>query len=167
MRVASPSPRPAAPSRRVTAFALAALAFLVALLAATSDRGASAHVASIGALQLSAHAGRLTGSAADAPSPGSRDPRAYLGSDGPEETANLGGRSPRPTSAVRSRGEGSRLGPLPVFFSFAVAPRCLAPAATAALLDGASGARIAALHERAFQTTPPREPNPARGPPRS
>jgi hypothetical protein len=166
MPVASPSPRPAAPARRAAAFALAALAFLVAVLTATTDRSASAHVASIGALQLSAHSERLTRSAADAPSQGERDPRAHLGSDGPEETADLGSRSPTPTSAVRSRGDGSWVGPLPGFFGFAVAARCLAPAATAALLDGASGARIAALHERAFQTTPPREPNPARGPPR-
>jgi hypothetical protein len=66
---------------------------------------------------------------------------------------------------VRPRADGGAEGRVAEFFGLDPAARCLAPAATAALLDRASGARIAALHERAFQISTPREPNPVRGPP--
>ncbi len=174
MSVAAPHHRLPAPPRRVAAYVLAALALVLAVVGASSDRGSLSPAASrpsFPALRL-ASARLLAASTATARStaspaePTRRDPRAGLVSDDIDEKADLASRAPTPGSAVRPRGDGGwdgRLaGPLA---GFDPASRHLALAATAALLHGASGARIAALHERAFEAPPAREPNPARGPP--
>jgi hypothetical protein len=164
MIVAAPSPRPAARSRRAAAYALAALTFVLAFLGATSDGSASAHAA-IGAIKLHASADTITRSPANVADPVHRDPAARFADDGPEEKADLGGRGPTPTSVLRSRGDRGWDGKLPELVLVDPAAHRLALSATAALLDCASVARIAALHERAVQITTPHEPNPARGPP--
>ena len=164
MPVAGSSHRPAARRRRAAACALAALALVLALVGATFGSWAPAPVASIGARRVHVSVPTITGSGARARAR-TRHPLARLVRNGPHGKAGLGGRAPTPTSAVRPRGDGGAEGRVPEFFGLDPAARCLAPAATAALLDRASGARIASLHERAFQITTPREPNPARGPP--
>jgi hypothetical protein len=159
MSLRAPKPRLAAHPRRAAALALAALAFVLSFLGATSERQASASVAQ------KVHALTLTRSAATTPDPERRAPAVRLSTEGPDETADLGSRAPTPTSAVRSRGDRGGNGDLPEFSCFVPAARGFASAATGTLLDGASGARIAALHARAVQIGPDFEPNPARGPP--
>jgi hypothetical protein len=165
MLVAAPDRRPAARERRAAAYALAALALVVAFVGATLERWTPAHVVAIGAQPRSVAIAKITRSPAKTADP--RAPLARLATDGPDEKADLGGRAPTPTSVVRPRGDGGWDGRLPECFGLDPAARGLAPAATAALDDCASAARIAALHERARRITPPREPNPARGPPRT
>jgi hypothetical protein len=172
MSVAAPHHRPPAPPRRAAAYVLAALALVLAVLGASSDRWAlppTSSLPSLQALRLAsprlAAASRSTASPAD---PQRRDPRAGLVNDDADEKADLASRAPTPGSAVRPRIDGGWDGRLAApLAGVDPASRRLALAATAALLHGASVARIAALHERAVDAPPPREPNPARGPPRS
>lgn len=171
MSVAAPCHRLPAPPRRVAAYVLAALSLVLALLSASAPRWAPSPAASLASLpalrlapsQRSAPA-KATASQAD---PQRRDPRAGLVTDDADEKADLASRAPTPGSAVRPRGDSGWDGRLAApLADVDTASRRLALAATVAFLHGASGARIAALHERAVEAPPAREPNPARGPPR-
>lgn len=173
MSAAATPARLPAPPRRAAACVLAALALALAFLSASAERWAPSPVSSLHALRLasprpvrSARAITIARSAASSPEPARRDPRAGLVTDDIDEKADLASRAPTPGSAVRPRGDGGWDGRLAApLVSLDPTARRLALAATAALLDLASSARIAALHERSFEAPPAREPNPARGPP--
>ena len=168
MSVAAPKPRLTAPRRRAAAYVLAAFTLALTLLSAASGLFTSLPAAPLLARALVAP--RLTAplvrSARSAPSPSRRGPAAGLVTNTADEKADLASRAPTPTSAVRPRGDGGWGGRLVAPpFGLDPAPRNLALSATVALLLGALVARIAALHARAVQVPPAREPNLARGPP--
>ena len=169
MSAAATPARQPAPPRRAAACVLAALAFVVAFLSASSERWAVSPVASLHAIRLASPRlvrSSVSASIASSADPTRRDPRAGLVTNDVDEKADLASRAPTPGSAVRPRGDSGWDGRLAApFAGFDPAARRLAFAATAALLHLASGARIAALHERAFEAPPAREPNLARGPP--
>jgi hypothetical protein len=162
MRAAAHFDAPPPAHRRVAARVLAALALVCAFLG--TPRASSAAVGLHAS--LTASTAQVSTASPEARDEARREEQARLSARDAEEQADLPSRSPVPAPLLRPRSLAGWDGKLLPSHGLPPIALSLPPLAAAALDFEIERDRIAELLERALRPCDPREPNPARGPPR-